>query len=737
MITVAKNAGLCFGVKRAVELAEESAKTGKTIYTYGHLIHNDFVINKLAKKGVKSVEDLHDLHKGDTVIIRSHGAPKSAFDYLEQNSINIIDATCPFVKKIHNIVNEYHNKGYKIIIFGEKEHPEIIGINGWCENAGIVLSDYDEKYFRDDEKICVVFQTTFPFEKFKNIEKKIVNNHNLVVFFNTICYTTINRQNEIFELSIDCDLVFVIGDKKSSNTNKLLNIAKQNNPNTYLIEKPIDLEPICNKNFKKDKLVITAGASTPYELIKEVVAKMSDTQEQKILTNDVQEEATHQVEANEDVTMEDVMESVMTEYKEGKKVTAVVISADEEGIIVNIGSKKDGFVDKTEAELDKEYNPANYKENDKFEAIIIKATDKSRVALSKKKADKILKDDEEVARILNNEEFTLIPDKVAKNGGGLIGKIGSYSVFVPSSQIRIGYVKEDDLKKYLGKKLRLVQLPKRSEDEKTSRKVIKASQRLILEKEKAEKEEAFWSSMVVGDVVNGKVKRFADFGAFVSVKGYDCLAHISDLSWNKIDKPSDVLKLNENYDFLILKVDRENNKVSLGYKQLQKKPYEIAAEQYPVGSVVKGKVERIFPFGAFISICDGVDGLVHVSQISHEWIKDANEALKIGQEVEAKVISFEDNKITLSIKELLPAPEKVEDKVDDIEAIDKMERPAKKTVRQSKMNFNVNFDNKPKKAKKEVKEETTEWKSADSGLTSLGDLFKNLNIDFADENEDK
>lgn len=732
-IVVAKSAGFCFGVKRAVKLAFDNAENKGKTYTYGHLIHNDYVINKLQNNGIQSIEDLSVLQPNDTIIIRSHGTTKSIIDYLTALNVNIIDATCPFVKKIHNIVQDYYTKGYKIIIFGEKTHPEIIGINGWCDNAGIILDDFDEKHFDINEKICVVFQTTFPYEKFKKIEKKIVNRYNLVVFFNTICYTTIDRQEEINSLSKNCDYVVVIGDKKSSNTNKLLNIAKSNNKNTFLIEKPIDVESICkNMKSKNCKLVITAGASTPNELIKEVVAKMSDTQELKNLSG-VEKEATRQ---GETMTMDDVLNDIdMVEYKEGKKVEAVVISSTEDGICVNIGGKKDGFIDKTEAELDQEFNPANYKEGDKIEAVIIKAKDKSTVSLSKKKADAIKKADAEIEKILNNEEFTLVPSKVVK--GGLLGKIGSYSVFIPSSQIRMGYVKEEDLPKYLSKKLRLVQLPKREEDEKkkSSGKVIKASQRIILEKEKAEKDEAFWSSMVVGEVVNGKVKRFSDFGAFVNVKGYDCLAHISDLSWSKIEKPGDALKLNENYDFLVLKVDRENNRVSLGYKQLQKKPYELAAEKYPVGTVVKGKVERIFPFGAFISIDDGVDGLVHVSQISHEWIKDANEALKIGQEVEAVVISFEDNKITLSIKELLPVPEKVEEKVEEVAVEEiKEEKPAKKPARQSR-NFDVTFEKKEKKAKKEVKEETTEWKS-DNGFTSLGDIFKSLNINFDEENND-
>lgn len=284
--------------------------------------------------------------------------------------------------------------------------------------------------------------------------------------------------------------------------------------------------------------------------------------------------------------------------------------------------------------------------------------------------------------------------------GGLLGKIGSYTVFVPASQIRIGYVK--NLEDYTSKKLRLRALPPKEGEEEKRRnpKLIVASQRVILEEEKAAKEEAFWSTMVPGAIVSGKVKRFSAFGAFVSVKGFDCLAHISDLSWNKITDPSKVLTIGETYDFVVLKVDREAGKISLGYKQLQKKPYEIAAEKYPVGTVIKGKVERIFPFGAFVSIEDGVDGLVHVSQISHNWTKDANEVLKVGDEVEAKIIGFEDNRITLSIKELLPAPETTEEapQATDGEA---QEKPAKRAPRAKKLWTTAKLRLNPKKTNKE------------------------------------
>ena len=458
-----------------------------------------------------------------------------------------------------------------------------------------------------------------------------------------------------------------------------------------------------------------------------------------------EESADKQSAPEKELTMEDVVASTKASgyvnYKVGKRVAGKVLRADESGIYVSIGGKKDGFIDKADATADGEYNPEDYKPGDDIEANII-SNNKEYVALSKKEVDIRRAEDEAAEKALSAGEFSLKMTEVVK--GGLRGRMGKYTVFVPASQIRMGYVK--NLEDYKDKTLRLTLMPPKEKEhaegeegeagearpEKKSRYLF-ASQRLILEREKKEKEDNFWNNIHVNDVVEGKVKRFTDFGAFVNVRGFDCLAHISELSWNKIDDPSLVLKIGETYDFVVLKMDRESGRISLGYKQLQKKPYELAAEMYPVGTVIKGKVERIFPFGAFISIADGVDGLVHVSQISHNWIKDANEVLKVGDEVEAKIISFEDNRITLSIKDLLPAPEAGE-AAEAAESESGEERTARRASRMKKFaeKLDASEEKRERRPRKESSNEPKEWVSGSSSAT-LGDLFKNLNLQLDEE----
>jgi 4-hydroxy-3-methylbut-2-enyl diphosphate reductase len=459
------------------------------------------------------------------------------------------------------------------------------------------------------------------------------------------------------------------------------------------------------------------------------------------------------------MTMEDLLKSNRSmgfiNYKAGKRVKCVVLSADESGIKVQIGGKKDGFIDKTDASVDGAYNAADYKTGDEFEAIIIPGTskDKDYVSLSKKEVDIKKAEDEEAEKALSAGEFSLKMTEVVK--GGLRGRLGPYTIFVPASQIRMGFVK--NLEDYKDKTLRLVIMPPKekevkedetaesvemSEERKERRsKYLFASQRMILEQEKQEKEDLFWSSIHVNDIVTGKVKRFTPFGAFVNVKGQDCLAHVSELSWNKINDPSQVLTIGESYDFVVLKLDRPTGKISLGFKQLQKRPYEIAAEKFPVGSVITGRVERIFSYGAFISISEGVDGLVHVSQIAHNWIKDAGEVLKVGQEVECKIIGFEDNRITLSIKELLPAPDEVAEADLDAalsESEDADGKPVKKVDRKAKFEKKLQ-DAEEKRGgrggRRDAKsDEPKEWVTG-SGSASFGDLLKNLNLTITDEEE--
>ncbi|MCM1456222.1 MAG: S1 RNA-binding domain-containing protein, partial [Bacteroides sp.] len=592
------------------------------------------------------------------------------------------------------------------------------------------------------------------------------NTHKSVGIFNTICYNTTVRQEEVRALAQSTDAVLVLGAKHSANTRRLAEVAREYNSNVIFANSVGEVKSSL-KAFKDIQSVsIVAGASTPPWLIREVNKLMSETTQitaENSAEVEVNKEATLQeqtapAQGKEPETMADLMKTTnvggnYTNYQVGRRIKGTVISVGESGIYVAFGGKKDGFIDKTETSIDGNYNPSDFQVGDTVYAKI-KSVEKEYVKLSKKDVDVDRAAEEEAEKALAAGEFSLVMTEVVKDG--LRGRMGQYTVFVPASQIRIGYV--NNLEDYKGKKLRLMIMPPKAkanaeaqEGEETAevaevkaeetakpqhrKKYLVASQRMILEKEKKEKEDAFWGKMHVNDIVTGKVKRFTPFGAFVSVDGFDCLAHISELSWNRITDPSTVLKIGDVKDFVVLKLDREAGRISLGYKQLQKKPYEIAAEKYPVGTVVKGKVERIFPYGAFVSIEDGIDGLVHVSQISHNWIKDASEALTAGQEVEAKIIGFEDTRITLSIKDLLPTPDESITAIEvDGEATEE-EKASKRSSRMKKFEQKVADGEGRKRApKKEASNEPKEWVSG-SGSASLGELFKGLNLDLAEDAE--
>ncbi|MEG2453549.1 MAG: 4-hydroxy-3-methylbut-2-enyl diphosphate reductase [Clostridia bacterium] len=543
-ITVAKNIGFCFGVQNAIEIARINSVGG--IYTLGALIHNERVVNDLIAEGIKPIDNPCFISKGEKVLIRAHGVSPVIKNQLLERGAIVFDATCPLVKKVHDIVSEYSTKGYKIIIIGEESHPEVQGVLGFTNGNAEVISNCDKIDLSSADKYCVVSQTTFSEEKYEDIVKNIqissICYNKIVVFFNTICYTTKARQAEAFELSKINDVVFVVGSKTSSNANKLFDISSKNCRNTFLIENLADVKSaLFNINF--NTLAVMAAASTPQELIEEVLSYMSDTQNTNLETteNEVVEIATAATVAEptvvlpeaevqhkhiKELTMDDIIASDksagFTTYREGKRVKAKIINADDSGIFCEIGGKKDGFIDKSEVNIDTPYNPADFKVGDIVEAKIInKKGDSTYVTLSKREIDLVKKDDEVAEKAFESKEFTLEPPlKIVKNKEGnpvgLEGRLGAFTVFIPGSQIRAGRVK--NLEDYLEKKLRLRML------QKNGRRVT-ASQRVILEEEKASKDEEFWASIVPNAIVKGKVKRFASFGAFVSVKGYDCLAH--------------------------------------------------------------------------------------------------------------------------------------------------------------------------------------------------------------------
>ncbi|MBQ7373839.1 MAG: 4-hydroxy-3-methylbut-2-enyl diphosphate reductase, partial [Clostridia bacterium] len=504
-VILAKSSGFCMGVKRAVDTAK--SVYGDGVYILGEIIHNETVVSDIKKLGTTVIESIDEIDSG-TLIIRSHGVGKSILESLEKKGINVINCTCPFVIKTQKIIEDYYSKGYKIIITGEKNHPEVVGLNGWCDNQAVIIDEnYQDVELGINEKVCIVSQTTYSVEKFEKIleffSKKTVKT---LEIFKTICYTTRESQEEAEILSKTCDAMVVVGGKNSSNTKKLMSICQGNCKNVYFITSPDELEYKKFINF--NSVGIVAGASTPNEQSMEVFLNMST----EVKSSNAMEEALNAIDEQK--------------FKRGQKITATISAANDDGLLVYlVNTKKEIALPKDEIDCDN-YDKAVYaaKVGEEIEVMIVGL---NPVTLSEK-AIKAQKEEEEiVAKIKDGEVFTVTV--TGSNKGGLVAKLGSYDVFVPSSQIRIGFVK--DLEKYVGKQLRLKAEKVESNGR---RKQIVGSQRVILEAEKAErdaareaKEEAFFSSINAGDVVTGKVVRFAAFGAFVEVNNFDCLAPLS------------------------------------------------------------------------------------------------------------------------------------------------------------------------------------------------------------------
>ena len=674
-VILAKNSGFCRGVRRAVDAAMHA--DGRNTFVLGEIIHNKEVIESIEKRGVKSVGSLGEVPDGATVIFRSHGVPESFYGECERRGIKVLDCTCEFVRKTQNIVREQHALGKEIIIIGEPTHPEVVGLQGWCGNSAHVInsvkSPLPDLVGKD---VCVVSQTTFSVEKFEKIIENIKKQREkTVAVFKTICYTTIGRQAEAEKIAAECDAVLVIGGLNSSNTNKLFEVASKKCANVFRLANADDFDYAKLKNFSN--VGIVSGASTPDAQTREVLLKMEEVstevkatesaEEEKVVAEaaEVQAPAAVTEEVKEEVSsnpMDAVVAKIDSEskFKKGQIVKATISEATDEGLKILLPfSKSEILLSKDELDCG-EYNAADYagKVGEQIELLVVELRPSLKLS---QKMIKLLQEEEAMsAEIAAGKEFTVTC--TGFNKGGLTANMGTYQVFVPAKEIRPGYVK--DLSKYEGKTLRLRALEIKKD---SRRKEIIASQRVILQEErdareaaKAAKEEAFFSSINAGDTVEGKVERVTSFGAFVSVNGFDCLAHISDLSWTPVENVTDVLEIGKTYNFLVLKVDKENKKVSIGYKQLQPQPWDLAAEKYAVGDVVHGKVVRIVPFGAFVEVEKGIDGLVHVSQISHERIETPASVLNVGDEVDAKIMALDTaaKKMNLSIKALLPEAER-------------------------------------------------------------------------------
>ncbi|MCR3761262.1 bifunctional 4-hydroxy-3-methylbut-2-enyl diphosphate reductase/30S ribosomal protein S1 [Clostridium felsineum] len=636
-VILAEKAGFCFGVKRAVDMAILTQKKySKKIYTLGELIHNNDVVNKLKNSSIYPIEikEIDKLKENDVILVRSHGISKEVYDMLLAKGLTVIDATCPFVSKIQEKVRKYSELGYDIVIVGDKNHPEVIGINGWCNNKAII-SKKGEGLEDIGSKVCIVSQTTEKLENWEKVLSEVESKVDEVISFNTICNATSERQKIANDLSEKVDVMVVIGGKQSSNTTKLYEICKANCKDTIHVENSGEIPENILKNKNSINIGVTAGASTPDWIIEEAINKMSENQ----ISNETNNE------------MADAMKFIAENEEKiyvGASVTGEIIQVSDKEVFLNINYKRDGIIPKSEIDDDGKDLKELFTVGDKIVAKIIKLKDADNyVVLSVKELQreqgyKDIKDAFENKTTLN----VVVKEDVK---GGVIASYKGIRVFIPASHVELFHV--DNLKEYIGKSFEVAIIEYSTKKRQTK---IVASRRALLSREKEKVEETVWNKLDEGQIVEGEVKRLTDFGAFVEIEGVDGLLHVSEISWGRVEKPADVLKIGDKIKVYILSIDKENKKLSLSIKKLTKNPWSNVEEKYPVGSVVLGKVVRFADFGAFVELEPGVDGLVHISEISHKRIAKPSDALEIGEEIKAKIleVSSDEKKIGLSIREV-------------------------------------------------------------------------------------
>ena len=642
-VKLAKYAGFCFGVKRAMDIVtEEAEKTNEKIYTLGPLIHNEQVVEQLEKKGVYSVDDISQIPDKSTVIIRTHGVPKIYYEILDTKKCKIIDATCPFVKKIHNIVYKNFKNGNQIIIVGDSNHPEVIGINGWCDNSALIISTVEDFGKINIEKpVCMVVQTTFSLKVWNNIKKFVKTSCQTVQIFDTICSATEDRQNEAEQLAKSVDTFVVIGGRHSSNTKKLVDICRSRCADTYHIETVSELP---NETWKNRNIGVTAGASTPEWIIKEVISKMS---EEKVM------------EVTDEISFAEELEKSLVSLKTGDIVKGIVIGVTPTEVYVDLGSKADGIIPVGELTEDPSVSPEDIvKVGDEIDVFVVRVNDvEGTIKLSKKKLD-IIAGQKKFEVAVETKE--ILEGKVveAVNGGVIVISNGT-RVFVPARQAASKFVQNLETLVGTNVQFRLIDFNPR-------RRKIVGSIKSVTDEIAAKALEEFWASAEVGKEYTGTVKSLTNFGAFVDIGGVDGLVHISELSWGRVKHPSDVLKVGDTVKVYIIALDKEKNKISLGYKRAEDNPWEIIKTKIALDDVIKVKIVRIVSFGAFAEIIPNVDGLIHISQIANKHIETVSSVLKVGDEVDVKVTEFdvENKKISLSMRALLE-PEKVEEPTEE------------------------------------------------------------------------
>lgn len=670
-IKLAKTAGFCFGVDRAVNLVYDLVNKGEKVSTFGPIIHNQQVVDDLEQKGVKSIENPADCEDGYKIIIRTHGVEKSIVDDIKNRNIPYVNATCPFVLKIHKIVSEQED-GTLTLIAGNANHPEVLGIRSFCKGESFVFNNEEElkKLITDNElcsknKLICVSQTTFSIEEWKKCEKILKKVCTNCKIFDTICNATSDRQEEAKSLSKECDAMIVVGGRHSSNTCKLRDVCSENAP-TFLIETADELSDIDLSSYSV--VGVTAGASTPSVIIKEVLKTMSEEIKEKEVetteevvetaeTADKADKAAVDASADGEETFAEMLEQSFSEDSTSKVVKGIVVNITPTEVFVDVpGRKQTGVIayDDLSAEpFDKCEDVVSI--GDELDLIIMKTDDQDGVLkLSKKLTDAFKGWDEIVAAKEADEVLEGVVTAVVR--GGVLATVKGTRVFIPASLSGVPRNQELDVLKGATVRFRII-------DINPARRRAVGSIKVVANEERKAAEEAAWAKLEEGMKLTGTVKSLTSYGAFVDIGGVDGMIHISELSWNRIKHPSEVVSVGDQVEVTIKSLDEESKKISLGFKKIEDNPWEILKRDYPVGTEVEAKIVGLAAFGAFANVIPGIDGLIHISQISWDRVKTPADVLSVGDVVKAKIteIDFDKKRVSLSMKELLEKPEDVAD----------------------------------------------------------------------------
>ncbi len=679
-ILVAKNAGFCFGVKRAIDIAIQTVEDAQgPVFTLGPLIHNEREVERLSSRGIRVIDSLEEVDSGDVLVIRSHGLSPKTIDQANAKGLKVVDATCPFVKKAQRLAEMMTKEGYTLFIVGDKDHPEVNALMGYADGKGIVVGDPG---LLDDlgyvEKAGVLTQTTQSVKNLHKVVDILLTKCRELRLFNTICTATENRQKTALDMAEEVEAMVVVGGKNSANTTRLAALCRSAGIPSYHIEGAQELRAEWFANLKT--VGVTAGASTPNWIIEEVIGRMKDLAEEKVLETEVQREdeeitSDEQIQKeDEEVISDEVVEEASTEEQvaeedtesvlqqgdfklvaPGDIVTGTVVSVVSDGsVLVDIGYKSEGLIPAGELTDTEE----TLNEGDTVNVYVerVDTKDDGNVILSKKKADtelmwNDLRDAWENKKVIEAR----VKERVK---GGLLVNMAGVRGFVPASQISREYV--ENLEQFIGQTLRfrVIELDQRRNN-------VVLSRRVVLEEEFEKAKVELFDTLEEGTIRPGTVKRITDFGAFVDIgSGVEGLLHVSEMAWSRIGHPSEVVSEGDEIKVMILGVDKESERISLGLKQTKEDPWLTVEERYKVDDVVPGQVTKIVDFGAFVKLEDGIEGLIHISQLANRRVGNPSEVVNVGDELNVKVlnVSASERRIGLSLRALEEPPKRREER---------------------------------------------------------------------------